>query len=472
MDRRAFLGNGAAALAVAAAGAGCDRNDPASVTADDCSGLESVRVERIARPASTAQAQAVLAATEGPVSIAGAGFSMGGQTLAPGSLHLDMRELRRVVWFKPGNACVRVQAGMRWRDLQDVIDPHDLSIKVMQSYSNFSVGGSISVNCHGRYVGVGPVAGTVRALQLVDAGGQVRELSRQHEPALFSAVLGGYGGLGVVTEVELDLAQNERIERRVERIALDEYPAFFGESIAADPAMVLHNADLLPPRFDAPLSIGWRRSEAALTEPARLVPRDLDYGREQTMIWSATELPRGEVLRDKVLTERLLREPAVVLRNHEASLDTRSLEPRTRKMSHYLLQEYFVPVNAFAPFVRELRRILAAADANVPNVSIRHSPLDPDALLRWAPAEMFSFVLFLKQRSWRGADARTGRWTRRLVDAALAHGGRYYLPYRPHATVAQFRRAYPEHAAFSRIKASVDPGNRFRNRMWDKYLAG
>lgn len=48
---------------------------------------------------------------------------------------------------------------MRWRDLQDHLDPHDLSVRTMQSYANFSVGGSVSVNVHGRYVGHGPIAG-------------------------------------------------------------------------------------------------------------------------------------------------------------------------------------------------------------------------------------------------------------------------------------------------------------------------
>lgn len=80
---------------------------------------------------------------------------MGGQISATGSLHLDMRGMNGVVWLDASRRRVRVQAGMTWRELQDVIDPHDLAVKIMQSYSNFSIGGSVSVNCHGRYVGPG-----------------------------------------------------------------------------------------------------------------------------------------------------------------------------------------------------------------------------------------------------------------------------------------------------------------------------
>ena len=83
---------------------------------------------------------------------------------------------------------------------------------------------------------------------------------------------------------------------------------------------------------------------------------------------------------------------------------------------------------------------------------------------------MFSFVLYHKQRSTRGADRATAIWTRLLIDAALTCDGRYYLPYRLHATTEQFRHAYPESSAYAALKAKLDPGYRFRNRLWDRYL--
>ena len=49
-------------------------------------------------------------------------------------------------------------------------------------------------------------------------------------------------------------------------------------------------------------------------------------------------------------------------------------------------------------------------------------------------------------------------------------GGRYYLPYRLHATKEQFARAYPQAEAFAALKAKIDPQRRFRNRLWETYL--
>jgi FAD/FMN-containing dehydrogenase len=461
----------ALAAGTAAAMPACRESDgPAARAASDIAHLDNTRLAGIARPTTTAGVAAALRAWRGAVCIAGARFSMGGQTREPDALQFDLAGMDGLLGLDPLARTVRVQAGMRWRRLQTLLDPHDLSVKVMQSYSNFSVGGSVSVNCHGRYIGESAIANTVRALQLVTAEGRTLELSRDNEPALFGAVLGGYGGLGVITEVELDLARNTRIARAVAAVPLDDYPDWFQANVLGKDDVVMHNADLVPPDFDAPLAITWSRTDRPLTDALRLVPEGLDYSREQNLIWSATELPGGDALRERYMTRRLLTEPRVIMRNCEASLDVASIEPRTRRVSTYLLQEYFVPMRTFRPFVARMRAILRAADADVLNVSIRHAVADTTSLMRWADHDMFCFVLYHKQRTWQ--DARATGWTRALIDAALDHGGRYYLPYRLHATRRQFTRAYPQAAAFAAIKRDIDPDNRFRNLLWDRYLAG
>jgi FAD/FMN-containing dehydrogenase len=182
---------------------------------------------------------------------------MGGQIAAVDSMHLDMRAMKEVVSFDAPRRRIRVQAGMTWRDLQDVVDPHDLSVKIMQSYSNFTVGGSASVNCHGRYVGRGPVVNSAHAVQLVTADGQVLELTRSREPELFRGIFGGYGGLGVITEIELELEANTRIERTVQDVALDRYPAFFREKVLPDARILMQNTDMRSEKFGARRAFSW-----------------------------------------------------------------------------------------------------------------------------------------------------------------------------------------------------------------------
>ncbi len=60
-------------------------------------------------------------------------------------------------------------------------------------------------------------------------------------------------------------------------------------------------------------------------------------------------------------------------------------------------------------------------------------------------------------------------YTQKLVDAALACEGTYYLPYRLHATPEQLRQGYPNSARFFALKKKYDPAALFQNRFYQRY---
>ena len=136
------------------------------VIVNDITGLNRIRVARVIEPESVEEIAVAVAGSKGPISIGGGRFSQGGQITYPNSLHIDMRTLNKVIAFDKKNKQVTVQAGITWRDLQEFIDGHDLSVKIMQTYANFTVGGSLSVNVHGRYIGEGPLVHSVVALKI------------------------------------------------------------------------------------------------------------------------------------------------------------------------------------------------------------------------------------------------------------------------------------------------------------------
>ena len=181
-------------------------------TVNDVTQLNPVRVMAVVAPTSVEEVQEAMRRTSGPVSIGGGRFSMGGQTASPGSLHFDMRTMNRVLSFSPGDRTIRVQAGTRWCDIQRFVDPHDLSVKIMQTYANFTVGGALSVNAHGRYIGLGPVVLSVRRIVLhrraADCAAPVHSsghlLRRDWRIWRYRRDC----------EVELDLVPNTRIARR------------------------------------------------------------------------------------------------------------------------------------------------------------------------------------------------------------------------------------------------------------------
>lgn len=439
---------------------------------NDVTQLNPVRVMAIVAPTSIEEVQEAVRRTTGPISIGGGRFSMGGQTASPGSLHFDMRTMNRIVAFSPEARTIRVQPGVRWCDIQRFVDPHGLAVKIMQTYANFTVGGSLSVNVHGRYVGLGPLVLSARSLKLVLQDGSLAEASREQRPELFFGALGGYGALGIIVEAELDLALNSRVKRAHATMPLAEYWSHFRSAVRNDPKAVFHNADLYPPHYSRVRAVTWYETDERATTADRLPPLSASYPLHRYFVWAVSETPLGKWRREKVIDPLLYLRKAVHWRNYEAGYDVAELEPPSRSERTYVLQEYFVPVEQLEAFVPKMAEVLQRHRVNALNISIRHAMPDPHTCLNWAPTETFAFVLYHKQRTRENAKSRVAVWTRELIDAALSVGGTYYLPYQPHATPEQFHRGYPKAAQLFALKKKVDPQFRFRNSLWDKYYAG
>ena len=438
---------------------------------NDVTGLNPVPVWAVATPASVEEVQEAMRRTQGAVSVGGGHFSMGGTTASPGSLHLDMRKLNRVLEFSPQRKTIRVQSGIRWCDIQRFVDPHGLAVKIMQTYANFTVGGSISVNVHGRYIGLGPLLLSLRWVKLALAGGDLVEASPAKNPEIFYGVAGGYGALGVIVEAELDLADNTRVERKQVKLAVADYWRYFREHVRNTPGVVFHNSDLYGPHYTTTRAVSWVETKRPVTAPYRLQPHRRSYPLENYFLWAVSETPFGKWRREFLIDPVLYLFSKVHWRNYEAGYDAAELEPPSRRHRTYVLQEYFVPVGRFDEFVPKMAEILRRHRVNALNVSVRHALPDPGSLLAWAREEVFAFVLYYKQRTRENARERVAVWTRELIDAAIACGGTYYLPYQPHATPEQFHRAYPRAKELFALKKKLDPDYKLRNTLWDKYYA-
>lgn len=442
---------------------------PANDVVNDVTQLNPVSVAAIVAPPTIDEVQEAIRRSSGPVSIGGGHFSMGGQTASPASLHLDMRKMNRVVSFSPMDRTIRVQSGARWCDLQRFLDPHGFAVKIMQTYANFTVGGSLSVNVHGRYVGLGPLILSVRSIRIVLADGSVITASPQHNSEVFYAAIGGYGGIGVIVEAELEVAENTRVVRNAKKMPRSEYLSFFRQNVRGAHEAVFHNVDLYPPDYSRARSVTWSTTNKPATNGKRLQRPGRAHLIEKYFFWAFTETPFGKWRREHLVEPLIYLKKPVHWRNFEAGYDVAELEPVSRKDRTYVLQEYFVPIDRFDEFVDKMSEILQRHRVNAVNISVRHALKDPGSLMAWAREEVFAFVLYYKQRVRENARMRVGVWTRELIDAALSVGGTYYLPYQPHATAEQFHAAYPRAKELFAIKRRLDPQFRFRNVLWDTY---
>jgi FAD/FMN-containing dehydrogenase len=134
-----------------------------------------------------------------------------------------------------------------------------------------------------------------------------------------------------------------------------------------------------------------------------------------------------------------------------------------------ILHEYFIPLSGAAAFLSELRRIIPKNRGDLLNLTVREVNTDEDTFLRYADQPMIAFVMFFNQSRTAAGESSMKTMTREIIDAAIKHGGRYYLPYRPHATTEQLSRAYPQAEAFFDLKRHYDPEEIFQNEFYLNY---
>jgi FAD/FMN-containing dehydrogenase len=398
------------------------------------------------------------------VSIAGARHSMGGQTIAPGGIVLDMRRHDRMELLDGG--VLRVQSGALWTDVVAYLDPHGRSVAVMQSDSPFSVGGSVSVNCHGWQHLHEPIAATVLAMTVIAPDGAVVRCSRTENASLFAHVLGGYGLFGVILDVDLQTVPNERYGVTHTLCEVDTYEEVFDQRVRGDAGMAYGRISVAPRSFLREAIVTTYEREPgpppALGKPrtsriARLVFRGSagsDYGKNL----------RWRLERD--FAPRL--EPKEVSRNQLLSHTTDLYVDRGGDSTD-ILHEYFVPRTRLSAFVDAIRPLLLREHIDLLNITVRDVKQDRTTALPYAREDVFALVMFFNQKKSPAAEEAMQKLTREMIDKVLAVGGTYYLPYRLHATPEQFHRAYPAAGEFFREKRRVDPDRLFTNQWYLRY---
>ena len=450
---------------------------PAAPGRDDASRLNANQPgEVIAVAADPAEAERQLvglvrrAAAHGDhISISGARHSMGGHTLHPGGLVLDMLPFNRMELDRE-RRILRVGAGARWAEVIPFLDRQGLSVGVMQSNNDFSVGGSLSVNCHGWQNDAPPICSTVESFRLLTADGAILRCSRRENPELFGLALGGYGLFGIILDAELRVVPNEFYVAEAHPVAPADYARAYRGLLRdrTDVGMVYGRLSVAPESFLAEGVITLLRRQAQAGPPlANTLAERPGDGLKRTVFRSGEGSDYGKNLRWRI--EKLHGETGGLLSRNQILNEPADLYATRDAGGTDILHEYFIPAGRLGDFIGRAREVLLRRRPDLLNITVRNVAPDPDTVLRYAREEVFGLVMLFHQTRDEAAEAAMQALTRDLIEAALACGGTYYLPYRPHATLEQFVRAYPQAAAFFAQKRLHDPADVFQNRFYIKY---
>ncbi len=393
---------------------------------------------------------------------------MGGQVIAPNGLILDHVGTGAVVYDEGTRTC-SVGAGVRWSELVQAIRPYGRSPLIMQSNSDFTIGGSLSVNAHGWQTGLPPLVASVRSLRVMLASGDVVRCSRDEEGDLFRHVIGGYGLFGIILDATLATAEDRLYAVERYRQPAGAYAEAF-ERHAEPPAEMAYGRLCIDTRdflSDSLLNVFRPAATKSICDEGATEAGDLarwifrgsigsEYGKR--LRWDLEVSPAAKLVQGaRLRRSRLQSEPVAALRDHHDELTD-------------ILHEYFVPRAKLAQFLDGTRRVLSGHRHDLLNVTIRDVSCDEDTVLAYAREDVFGLVMLFVQERSASAEADMQAMTRDLIEVALDCGGTFYLPYRLHATPQQISRAYPGLADIPAAKRRYDPEGIFQNQLSLKYL--
>jgi len=457
---------------------------------DAHSALNPTTVARVVRPDGVADVVAAVraAADEGRgVSISGSRHAMGGQQFGTDTVHLDMRGMNRIVGLDADAGIVDAGAGIEWAELIDgllalqadgVDDPGAWGIRQKQTGADqLTLGGALAADVHGRGLTQRPISGDVESFTLVDATGDVREVSRTSHPDLFGLVIGGYGLLGVVTSVRLRLAPRQILRRVVTLTTVDELMDRFDDRIA--------NGFLFG---DCQFSIDERSPDFLRVGILSC------YGPDA----SATSIPDGQRALSRMdwgkllyLTHKDRAAAAEAYVTHYMATSGQLYWSDLHQRSDYtvgyhtaldrhlgatvpgseIITELYVPRSRLAAFMTDAVEALRDGDPQVVYGTIRLVERDDEAVLAWAREPWACIIFNLHTPHDEAGLASSAEAFGLLIDIAHAHGGSFYLTYHRFASIAQIEACHPRFREFVEAKRRFDPDERFTSDWYRHYAA-
>jgi FAD/FMN-containing dehydrogenase len=401
------------------------------------------------------------------ISIAGAKHSMGGHTVYPNGIVLNMLPYKQMELDSKNNI-LTIGSGALWEDALKYLDKYGKSISIMQAFSSFSIGGSISVNGHGWQKDLPPISASVISFTLLTQDGKIINCSRQENKELFNLVIGGYGLFGIILDVKLKVVENIALQYKYIRLSPDNYISYYKKYVSDNPNvnLVFGRLRISDKHFleEATLNF-FEKVEAKIpvlqneksTESQRLVFRgsvNSEYGKR--LRWDL-ETGMNKVSKNEIYSRNeLLNDHVSLIENKDTS-------------STDLLHEYFIPERNFTQFINDIKPILKNTKIDLLNITIRGVKQDNDSYLTYAKENVFGFVLLFNQKKTDEQENEMKILTNQLVDIALKNEGTFYLPYRLHINKSKMRKSYTNADQFFKLKLKYDPEEIFNNKFYEHY---
>lgn len=411
------------------------------------------------------------------VSISGSRHSQGGHTYYKDNVVIDMRDYNKVLSIDEKNKTIIVQAGAKWSDVQEALNPYNLAVKVMQSSNVFTVGGTLSANAHGRDIDQTEVVETVESFRLLTAEGKILNISRTENSELFKLVIGGYGLFGIILDVTLHVTENEYLSQKSTVVSYKDFAKYFYENVRDNDEvrMFLARPSISNKTFFDEIAVTtWNRDNNLVPEEKKKLTGEKNVWRDKFFFNLSRKTQWAKDLRWYLQkqTELGVGEEREMTRNNAMRPPLAPLEflEYYSKEDTDIIQEYYIPISNFVLFVEKFRKILKDENVNVISFTIRYVKKNNETYLPYCSKEDCFAVIFMANVGLdKDSQNKVEHTTQEITDIAIDNGGTYYLTYQLYPTREQITKMYPNWDQFISLKKKYDPNELFINKFYKKY---
>ncbi|MEX6725755.1 D-arabinono-1,4-lactone oxidase [Parapedomonas caeni] len=184
-----------------------------------------------AAPASEDELAALMRTAQGPIRVVGAGHSFMPLVPTDGTL-VTLDRLAGLVHHDAATHQATVRAGTRLGDLGPALAAIGQEMPNLPDINKQALGGALATATHGTGLDVQALHGSVTAMRLVTARGDILDIDATRQPDLFAAARVGLGAFGVVTQVTLRNSALTRVHKRTTILPLEQvmaqWPRLYG----------------------------------------------------------------------------------------------------------------------------------------------------------------------------------------------------------------------------------------------------
>ena len=164
------------------------------------SGNVTYSASHVERPEKLVHAQELIASAE-RVRMVGTRHSF--THIADGDVMLDATALPEYLELSADRSTVRVNAGMTYGRLAELLSPMGLTVSNFASLPHISIAGAVATGTHGSGLANPNLSAAVKAVQLITATGELVEFKAGDDD--FDGAVVSLGALGLVVDVTLEL---------------------------------------------------------------------------------------------------------------------------------------------------------------------------------------------------------------------------------------------------------------------------